>query len=267
VAELRSGGTEPGYRHLLADELLARVRRNSAYSARALARDIRVSPGFLSLVMAGRKRLTEERAHQIAERLGWSARRSGEFVTLVRHSRARDERVRARILSELKTAPAMRELGDDVFRAISGWYHYAILELGEVEGFVADPRWLARRLGLPVRDVRAAIARLARLGLLDARTLRKTTSNYSIRDVPSRAIRDFHRQMLARARRALARQSMEERDFSGVTMAIDPERLGEARARIREFRRELMEYLEAGPRRRAVYQLSVQLFRLDEEKT
>ena len=56
-----------------------------------------------------------------------------------------------------------------------------------------------------------------------------------------------------------------DRDFSGVTMAIDPKNLPKAKKMIADFRRELMTTLEAGDRS-AVYHFSAQLYRLDIEQ-
>ena len=51
---------------------------------------------------------------------------------------------------------------------------------------------------------------------------------------------------------------MELRDFTSMTMAIDPEKLTEAKKKIREFRRGLSEFLEAG-KKEEVYRLNIQL--------
>jgi uncharacterized protein (TIGR02147 family) len=257
----------PNYRDFLREELLSRMRRNRAYSARALARDIGVSPGYLSQILGGKKSLNEARAHRIAESLAWAPSRRRAFTVLVRSENACDPRVSEAIRSELggRREISFEKLSEDVFRAISEWHHYAILEVTALEGFVATPTQIARRLALPLAKVASAVKRLRRLGLLTARAdgrLAKTRANYSTFDVPSAAIRAFHAQMLGKAASALESQPVEERDFSGIVMAIDPKRIPAARERIREFRRELMEFLEQGERT-ALYHLSAQLFRLD----
>lgn len=72
------------YRELLQRELIARCRRNPAYSSRAFSRDIGVSPGFLSQVIHGRKKLNEDRATRIASALEWPDEKTDLFVTMVR---------------------------------------------------------------------------------------------------------------------------------------------------------------------------------------
>ena len=52
---------------------------------------------------------------------------------------------------------------------------------------------------------------------------------------------------------------MDERDFSGITMAINVEKLDEAKEMIRAFRRKLCKFLETG-KKTEVYTLRVQLF-------
>jgi uncharacterized protein (TIGR02147 family) len=82
--------------------------------------------------------------------------------------------------------------------------------------------------------------------------------------VPSDAVKVYHRQLLERAKSALVFQNVEQRDFSSITVAIDPEDLPKAKEMIRAFRTELDETLSNGKRKKNVYNFSIQLFRLDE---
>jgi hypothetical protein len=65
------------------------------------------------------------------------------------------------------------------------------------------------------------------------------------------------------AEAAIEKQTTAERDFSGCTIAIDPAKLPQARELIRNFQKELMELVKDGEKT-AVYQMSMQLFRLDQ---
>ena len=84
-------------------------------------------------------------------------------------------------------------------------------------------------------------------------------------DIPSKAIRVFNEQILEKAKHALHEQSVEERDFTTMTMAVARRRLPEAKRIIREFRRKMSRTLETGARD-DVYMLSVQFFSLMKEK-
>lgn len=88
------------------------------------------------------------------------------------------------------------------------------------------------------------------------------TANYG---APNSALRKLARQLLQKAIDSLESQSMDERDVTHVTMAIDPSRLPEAKKMIAKFRRDLCAFLEQG-RRTEVYAFSPALFRISKKQ-
>jgi len=259
------------YSSMLREELIVRCRKNPSYSARAMARDMGISPAYLSQVLSHKKMLNEDRAFHIAQALKWDLKKSRVFTTLVRFESAKDPKTKEIILDELNKIRgsqkiAFYDLQLDSFRIISDWYHFAILELTCIKGFRSNPHWIANKLGITPSETVQAIERLKRLDLLKEtnRRITKTKEDYTTPSAPSAAIRGFHRQILEKAKLALVHQSVETRHFTGATMAIDPARLDEAREKVAMFRNELMQFLEKG-QKTAVYQLSLQLFRLDQK--
>ena len=241
---------------LLLTELVTRVNTNPAYSLRRFASQLGISPATLSGVLAGKRRLSLKTAARVCGKLALSPQSAAQFCTSV-----------AAEQSKLPAPAASAEylnLSADAFQLMSDWYHYAILELTFVKGAAADPRWFARKLGLSITQAIDAIERLKRLGLLEERRgcYVKTKARIASPDgVASSAVRKRHAQVLGKATESLNAHSLDERDFSAMTMAIDPELLPEAKKRIAAFRRELCEFLESGKRTR-VYELSLQLFPL-----
>lgn len=69
-------------RVILQQTLVAKQKKNSRYSLRAFARDLRVSPSFLSEVLNGKYGISRQLARQIAERLGFDPRESDHFCEL-----------------------------------------------------------------------------------------------------------------------------------------------------------------------------------------
>ncbi len=258
----------PKYQVLLQQEMLDRKRVNSNYSARAMARDLKLSPAFLSQVLSGKRLLSDETAQIIARRLNWTDVKRKAFVMLVQIVRTKSPELKRSLTNEyvklsvpVRPRTGFRRLKLDSFNLISDWYHYAILEMTELVQFQPDIGWIARALGLSVEKTKTAVERLIRVGLLSPE-LKRLEDDYRIGDIPSRAIRNFHRQMLKLADRALESQSVEQRDFSGCTIAIDPRKLPEVRELTRNFQKELIELMKGGEKT-AVYQMSMQLFRLD----
>lgn len=259
------------YREYLGDELLRRTEQNQQYSLRAFARDLEMSPQVLSSVISGKKNISAHVAIDIAKRLKFNAEELSYFHDLVEFTQAKTqdlkEVIHYRLMRYSENRP-YRVLQEDVFKIMADWYHYAILELTFTESFKSDPIEIAKRLGITPLESRQAIERMLRLELLEEvdGKLRKTEVNLATtQDVPSAAVRKLASQLLDKASDALEQQSVEERDFGSMTMAIDPLKIPQAKKMIRSFRRELCEFLETGDRKE-VYVFCSQLFSLSSQK-
>lgn len=256
----------PTCRDLLAEEWLRRQSSNPRYSLRAFARTLGLSPSFVSMVLSGKRRINASRVGPVATRLGWPKRQRRMFELTNAYELA-PLAERPRILGEIDDLEGTSDVSivkADVFRAISIWYHAAICALVGVDDFDSDPVWIAKRLGILPLEADLAVSRLVRVGLLRWKDgkLEKASPLFSTGDVPSQAIRGFHSHILAKAAVALEQQPMADRDIAGITMAIDREKVAEAREKIIEFSRNLRQQLTRGSKN-AVYQLSVAFFRLD----
>lgn len=260
---------ELDYRLFLKHELEIRRRKNPAYSLRSLSRKLDVSAAYLSQIFSGKRVLSESTGFAFAQKLNWPAKRRKLFQNLILYRRAKKIEVKKAILANIRDLSELKflELAHDEFRLISEWFHFAILELSIVRGFRWDPAWIARRLSISKDQVNSAIERLKRVGLLVEKNgkLVRQNSTYRIRDIQSEAIRLFHAQNLKKAQLALNQQEFADRDFSGTTLAINRDSLPELKSMIRDFRNQLNHFCEQNRTPDSVYQLSIQLFRLDLE--
>lgn len=257
------------YQSFLTHEFKSRLRKNRRYSLRAFARDLGLSPGFLSQVLAGKKGLSPEKASVIAGKLGCTPAERTQFLNLVRLDHAKCDQYKAVIRRELqgKVAPKIRyrEIEQDAFQVVANWYYHALVAMTEIKGFQPDASWISKRLGLADEDVERALKALAKLKWIDrdeCGNWRTTGEMMRLESVPNRAVREHHRQFLELAVRALETQDFEERDFSGCTLAINARRIPEARRLIKEFRENMAELLTEPDHNTHVYRLSIQLFRV-----
>lgn len=258
-------------RTLLKEELVKRQKANPLYSARAMAKNLRISPGFFCQVLGGKRNLSEEKARLILQKINWGAKKKRLFLNLVRLESTDNAEVRAQLLNEIMSqkncATYFHNVEIDQFAIIADSYHFAILELTETADFLPSAEWIARKLNLTIEAVELALERLLRVGLLkmERRKLKKSWGNYTAgREIPAEAIKKFHAQNLEKAKLALQQQQLSSRDFSGITMAINPKMIPKAKKKMAKYRRELMKILETGTRT-SVYQLSFQLFRVDQD--
>lgn len=257
------------FRETLKAALEARCAQNPRYSLRAFARDLGISPSRLSDVLNGRYGLSRAAAAQIAKFLGMNARETDAFCDQVDSVHARDRRQRAAARERVAGASAeYQALTLDGFQVIADWYHYAILELTQTKNFKNDPTWIAKRLGLSVHVVQAAIERLQRLDLLEEKEGKLfPTGDFTASPdgIPSEAIRKFHRQVMEKAIQAVDFQTVEERDMSSIVLAFDTRRMEEAKADIKRFRRAFDAKYGSPGNKDQVYCLSLKFFRMQEK--
>lgn len=261
------------YRNLLLEEFDRRQRRNASYSLRAFARDIGVSPAKLCQIFKGKSGLSGQRATLVADKLGFDGELKDYFIALVETSHARSKAAKLNAKARLKELAELKgfdEITLDSFGIISDWIHFAILELLEVDSFAPSSVNIAKRLGVSESSVEVAVSRLKKTGLLEVNE--KNQWRQTKRDletptnIPSKAIRDYHSQILNRAEKSIAQDDIDIRDFGALTLAFRTDQLVEAKKMIKEFRREFNRRFGNRKNKDSVYCLSTQLFPLDQHQ-
>jgi uncharacterized protein (TIGR02147 family) len=245
------------YHTLLQDAFQSRREKNPSYSLRAFSRAVGISPTTLSKVFRYERNLSPKNLKRLAEFLELSP------FEMARMSVKGLDKLRA------KKQGAYRNLEDDEFHVISDWYYFGILSLARTSACQADARWIAKRLGISSVEAQGALRRLDRLGLVKKqgrKLIRTSVLLHTTNDVPSSALRKFHRQQLGLASQAVDNVPLDRRMITSTTMAIDPSRIALAKKKMAEFRDALSDFLEAGEKKE-VYLLSLQLFPLEKPES
>jgi len=241
------------------NETLVQTRlRNPAFSLRALARKLDLSPAAVSEIINGKRPVTRRVAQKVVSRLGLDPQKANQILSLF------PEGPKKRTLPSPVVAPTRITM--DQYHTIADWWHYAILSLAETADFKGDPEWVASRLAIKVPEAKQALDRLERLNMLRREEatgqLIATGEQYSSTDdIRSLALRKVHAQYLDMSKNVLEEVDVMLRDFIGVTMAIDLDRLPQAKKIIRQCIQDVCATLESG-RKTEVYRLNVQLIPL-----
>lgn len=250
---------------LLGVEFSRRKQRNTSYSLRAFARDLRLSPSRLSEVLNGKEGLSEKTVDVIASTLTKKSVERGYIKDLVLAEFSRNSKVResAKIrVDEMRKAESLRRLREDQFRVISDWYHSAILELVHLPDFNEEPEWIAQRLGIPAVTASKALFRLHNLGLLsrqaDGKWIAKPEAYSAFSEMPSAAIRKFHHQILNMHSDSLREDPMHDRQFLSMILSIPRSRLEEFKTEMNKFATQFWQKIENEPKD-DLYSLSLQL--------
>jgi uncharacterized protein (TIGR02147 family) len=249
------------YQKLLESELSKRCEKNPRYSLRAFSRALKINDGALSQIISGKRIPSVKTAERIANELNLDPEVKHRFLKSCGTPKG------PRAFEKLRTKPAA--LNVEYFKVISDWYHIALMEMTLIEGFEDDPVSIAKRLGISRIEAQLALSRLKELELIEEKDgqwvktqLQLATPN---RGVTTAALRIHQKQMLQKSIESLENDPIETRSHTGMTMAIDPMLLPEAREMIEAFSQSLCSFLESSDSKK-VYQLSVNLFPLEKEK-
>lgn len=242
--------------------------RNPSYSLRALARDLGVSPTGMSLILNKKRPVTIDNAIKWACILKLSAEKKQLFLEAVTRDSEQRLNPNNRKSTQLEEKIQYMQLTLDQFSMISDWYHLAILNLVGLKTFEHNQKWICSQLGISKTQCSEAIERLIRLELLeikDKKFIRTPNNINTPSNLPSEAIKNFHRQNIQRAISSIDDTEVDERDITSIMMPIDKTKLAEAKKMITNFRRELSIFLkeEQGDQ---VYSLNIQLFPQNVEK-
>lgn len=257
---------------ILRDLFLRKKERNPAYSTHAFARDLGVSQTLVSLLLSGKRVLSLKRALQFSLNLGLDKQQTQQLldaVTVTIGAKQTDTPIQRRSKKSVPTPFIHLEI--DRFKTISQWYHVAILDLTTVAHFKPDLQWIAKELGITSIQARDAVSRLTRLGLLemDGNRWRKTELKLMFPTQNSTsAVREFHKQMIGKAIDSMDMRSQEDfeaREISSMTMAVNPEKITEAKELIRKFQKKLAALLTQGECT-ALYQFNNQFFPLTKKR-
>jgi uncharacterized protein (TIGR02147 family) len=259
------------YIDILNEQLEIRSARNINYSLRAFARDLELSPSRLSQILSKKKGLSVAGAFELAEKLGLNERERDYFILSVKAQHARSSKAKAEAKESLseKLTPesSLKQLELREFEQAHNWYHMALLELVELNDCEHSVEWFAKKLKLKKVIIKNAIERLVKIGWLDfengvyrASFEESETTN----DIPSVAIKKFHEEVLKKAEESLFVDDVKDREFTNMTFAFSKDQMQSAKETIRIFQKEFAKkHYPKFQNKDSVYQLSVQLFRLD----
>lgn len=235
---------------LLNMEFKQKCENNPSYSLRAFARDLGVQAATLSHILK-RKRVPSPLFRKKA-------------YTALKLSVDQRDYLESRPEEVFK----LTNMEMDVFLSLSDWYYDAIIELIRTKGFESQAEFVAKRLGLGQEEAESALKRLFHLGILKKMPNKQWTAPSENTIVyggeqTNFALQKLQRQLMEKAIVALEQTPKKDREQASMVMAVNKKDLPEARKRIKEFHKELCEFLQR-PNREAdeVYQLITTLFPL-----
>jgi uncharacterized protein (TIGR02147 family) len=252
------------YRTILTNEYEARASMNKSYSMRAYARDLDLSASQLNDILKGRKGLSTTKSVLVAKNLGLENDEILVFKALVEKIHGRSERIKKLAISFLEESTYknnFKTLSQDSYNILSDWYHFAILSCMELSTYDGTIDFLVQKLDLEFETVESAIKRMLREEMIDLNKGKFVVSDEmytTTHNIESKALKNSHKQTLKQAIDCIDTIPVELRDITSMTMAIDRNKLPEAKKLITDFRRKMSCFLESGIKE-DVYNINIQL--------
>jgi uncharacterized protein (TIGR02147 family) len=234
----------------LKEEYLRRCQGNPSYSQAAFSRDLGLSRGELSEILAGKRPLTLRKMLDIAARLGLSEFEQSQLLVSQSESKSDSQSF------DLKK----KEL---LLHPLS----LSIFALLDVSGFSWEPLWIAKRLGVGVQEVKFSLEALENAGVIQ-----RKSDGYKVNfdqmssddDTPSVLLRNLHKRYLEMALKAVDSQPVAERHFTGISLAVNRKFLPQIKEEISQFLEHLnVKYSKKGKNRDVLYHLHSVFFRID----
>lgn len=217
------------------------------------------SPRSLEMIISGDRIPSAQLVDRISKDLKLTQLEKAYFTLMVQREKAlRKEQPVHDLEKEMdRIRPAKyrgRYISNEIFQRVSEWYPLVIRQLTMTPDFKDDIAWITQKLRRKITNsqVAAALAEWKELAF-DRRTL------YTPDDVPSLAVRSFHKKMLRKAIDALDEFPVDEREYFSLTFRSSKKNMQKLKKVLRETRDYLNEELndESG---NEIFQVSLAFF-------
>ena len=229
--------------------------------------------------MNGTRGLTSKKAPQVFKRLAFSEMDLKLFELEMKKEHSRADKAKIIIQKQIDTAVQNHTalaIAPERFDLMSGWFAMVLLQLFFLKGAPIHSqdkfcKFASQRLKLPIQVVKHTISVFLELGLVKEvgkgfESLHTTVWTNS--DVPSTAIRAFHKQMIEQALAAIELQRIEERSLQSAQMPVLREDVPKIANEILRFSKMLLRKYGKGRtgEGETIYGVNFQLFRLIDDE-
>jgi uncharacterized protein (TIGR02147 family) len=233
------------YRAYLKDRLDYLQTVNKKYSQRWIAmRAGFKAPQLLSMIIAGQRNLTKDKAADLAQVLKLSEVETEYFHLIIELAHTETQAAQTALLAKIKTSfhngfiSTIPDEGVEIFR---DWYYPAIREIVMLKECDGSPAWIAGRLGITTAEAETALETLLRTGFLkrgeDGKLVRCEASVGTNKKIYPIMLGAWHLKMLERAFGAVALKR-DRRHLSGMSFAVSKGFVPVLKAAIDRFIRE-----------------------------
>lgn len=150
------------FRGFLNDHLEYLKNVEVGFNTASLARRSGISKAYFSMVLAGKRKLTEKALLKILPHLYLSHTEQSFFRLLCLWDQAENQDEKTNILDQIQKLRGYQNSNPKemiVYRYLSHWYYVAIREMANIPGFKLEAEWIYKRLGksVPRSEIEKAV--------------------------------------------------------------------------------------------------------------
>jgi uncharacterized protein (TIGR02147 family) len=252
----------------LRDYYEARHAIDRWFSYRYIQSRTGIDPGYLFKVFQGKKSLPQKKTAQFAKLLCLTKKEKEYFTLLLLYSKAKSNDEIRQYFEKmlLYSEVTARKVDVHEYEYYTKWYHAALRQILSYYPFRGDYKELARMTvpAITPAEAKKGVEVLCKLGFAERtadgglRVIDRFLSTGE--DWRSIAVRGFQQDTIALARWSLDSVDKDLRDVSTVTVTLSEEGFREARERIRQFRRDILELVNRQDRPTGAYHVNIQMF-------
>lgn len=248
--------------------------KQKSFNLRSFAQKANLrAPGYLKMIIEGKRRLTHETLEGFCEALKITGREKRYFEKLVVYNQTDDPEKKTQYFEELNTLRPHQSkyiLEKHQNKYLTHDYYVCIREMVALKDFCEDYNWIADRCqpNIKPQQAKEAVETLLALGLLarnKSKQLIQAESFVQTEDKNARAIEayHFHQSMLNKASLALVYLQQENRDYYALTLPIPLSLLPKIVHDFYEFRDKIVDIVNQHKEGYdEVYQINFQFFPL-----
>ena len=260
-----------GYRLILKKEFESRKKADPALSLRGFALLLQMPPGQLSRVLNKKGHLSLAKAEVIALRVFSNPQKRKHFLNLFKNEvmlgkENHSQNKASNHAETLDLDQAAVEIESMKIDPISNWYCIPLFESLGIPHLKGDLQKVSSFLDIPEQTVFKTLLEFEKLGLAtrisETRWKRNHTAVSIGSNMPSQAIKNFHKQMIVKAQRSIDDQDMKKRVVTGLTFPINSKLVPVVKNLIEDFFNNLANIVDQCENPDQLFQTNLQFFEL-----
>lgn len=226
------------------------------------------SPSYVKMIVDGERTPSPETVRKLPAALELDKAETKYFVCLLdfHNSKTLEEQNESYLtLRKLKGFKNINPTIAAQYEIFRSWYTVAVLEALNTSWRKKSESQMAEDLNIELAELKRSLKHLEEVGLIEKDPEGQWCPRFRAVETPhmlrSMNVRNLHREMLKKALECLE-DSNENRDISGLTIALSEQSFKEIRDLVANFRKEINAIYLKEPQATGIYQINIQLFPL-----